>query len=130
MADTVVVACRYGDYQMKNIFIVIIVIYSIAFVSCSNDIVLTNQAWSYEKGICTVEFSIKSNRDYDVILWIRIIAHSREDIGRGAIINDVIGEKTLYMELKPREEKKWTGTINLLPNIRPNMMVIKYSEGK
>ncbi|MDQ1353791.1 MAG: hypothetical protein QG657_4098 [Acidobacteriota bacterium] len=109
---------------MKKILIVIIIIYLLVFVSCSNDIVLTNQAWSYEKEICTVEFSIKSNRDYNIIRRIRIIAHSQRHIGKGAIINDVIGEKTLCMELKPREEKKWTGTINLFPNIRPSMVVI------
>jgi hypothetical protein len=115
---------------MKKIFIVIIIIYSLVFVSCSNDIVLTNQAWSYEKEICTVEFSIKSNRSYYIIRKIQIIAHSLKHIGRGAVRNDVIGEKTFFIELKPREEKKWTGTINLFPNIRPSMVVINFSEGK
>lgn len=90
---------------MKNIFIVIIIVYSLVFVSCSNDIVLTNQAWSYEKEICTVEFSIKSNRDYNIIRRIRIIAHSQKDIGRGAVINNVIGEKIFYIEYSQGKKK-------------------------
>ncbi len=115
---------------MKRIFIVIIVIYSSALVSCSKDIALTNQAWSYEKGICTFEFSIKNNKDYDVIRRIRIIAYSLKDIGGQTIVSYVIGKKAFYIVLKPREEKKYTGTINLILNIRPSMVVISHSEGK
>ncbi len=113
---------------MKKLFSVIIVIF--ALVSCSKDIELTNQAWTYDKGICTVEFSIKNNKDYDAIRRIRITAFSLKDIGMKTIVSYVIGKKTFYIALKPREEKKYTGTINLFLNIRPDMVVISHSEDK
>lgn len=111
---------------MKKILIVIIVIYSIALISCRNDIVLTSQAWSYDKGICTAEFSIKNNKGQDEIRIIRITAHRLEIISYGGIVDTVIGEKTFYMGLKPGEEKKWTGTIELFPNICPNTVIISH----
>ena len=115
---------------MNKIFIVIVVIYSFALVSCSRGIVLTDQTWRDEDGICTVEFTIKNNTDNEAIRRIQITAYIVKDDGWRAIMSDIIAEKAFYIGLKPGEEKKWTGTIELFLGMRPSMVVIRDTEGK
>lgn len=109
---------------MKKLFITTIVLFTFALVSCSRDIELKNQDWSCEKGSCKVEFSLKNNKDARTIQKVRIIAHNQRDIGKGAIIDNIIGEKTVYIELKAREQKNCAETFYLSSYLNPSMVVI------
>ena len=115
---------------MKNLFITIIVLFAFTLVSCSKDIELKNQDWSCEKGTCKVDFSLKSNKDHETIQKVRIIAHSQKDSGKGAVVDNIIGEKTVYIELKATEQKNCTETINLSSYLKPSMVVISHSESE
>ena len=115
---------------MKKLYITTIVLFAFFLASCSKDIELKNQNWSCEKGKCKVEFLIKNNKDQETIQKVRIIAHNQRDIGKGAIVDNIIGEKTFYVELKAREQKNCTETINLSSYLKSSMVVISHSEAE
>ena len=94
--------------------------------SCSREIKLSNEKWYYAKGVCEVTFTIRNNEDNEATRIVRILAHRLKDIGKVAVVNDIIGEKTVVVHLKPREKLEVRETISLMLNLRPSMVVVTH----
>jgi len=97
---------------------------------CGDEVAVENQKWTYEDGACSVTLKLK-NHGYDTVdRKVTIVAHKLRDIGDGAIGDDIIGEKTTIVRLKPHEEKELLEIVALNPRRRPDMVVVSHFETK
>ena len=85
---------------------------------------------NYENGKCEVTFTLKNNEYNERSRKVRIVAHRQSNIGKGAVVNDILGEKTFLVYLKPREKKEITETVDLFPNLRPTIVIVRHFEAK
>lgn len=92
--------------------------------ACSDSIEITNQKWKYENRQCKVAFTIKNNEHSGTLRKVKITVFRQRNIG-DAIVNDILGEKTLFIEIKPNEVLDVEETIKLILNKRPTMVTIK-----
>jgi hypothetical protein len=98
------------------------------FPGCSKEVTLESQRWTYEKGVCEVTLKLKNHGHDYVDRNVRIVAYKLKDIGEGAIVSDITGEKIVSVRLKPYEEKDLMETMKLFPNRRPDMVVVSHYE--
>jgi hypothetical protein len=94
------------------------------FYSRNSCVEIIKQAWRYDKGQCTVSFSVKNNTNSHVKRKVKITAYKQRNIGKGAIVSDVIGGKVVLIDLKPNEIVDLEETVKMLANIKPNMVAI------
>ena len=47
-------------------------------------------------------------------------------MGKGAVVSDIIGEKTIFVTLKPNEELRIEERMQLLFNQKPSMVTIDH----
>ena len=61
----------------------------------------------------------KNHGNDDTNRNVRIVAYKLKDIGEGAVVGDIIGEKILNVKLKPYEERGVTQILTVFPKRRP-----------
>ena len=103
---------------------------ALSLYACGKDIELISQNWSYEDGICKGDFILKNNMDNFSTRKVRTVAHRQRNIGKGAVVNDILGEKVLHLGLRPHEIVEKTEPIDLIPNLRPSMIIVNHFEPK
>lgn len=91
---------------------------------CGRDVELSSQDWSYKNGECTVRMILKNNTDLRTTRGVRIIAHRQRNIGRGAIVNSIIGEKIITVDLHPLEIRRITEQVVLPFPAKPSMVTV------
>ena len=127
------VSCQLGDGGrygvigiMSFIKITLLAIISILIFSCSEKIEIYDQEWSYENQHCKVAFKIRNNEDYEKSIKVKLTAHKQRNLGKGGMVNDIIGEKTIIVDLRASEEQSFEETIKLLINKRPSMVTVNH----
>ena len=108
----------------------LIILLAFVLYSCGIEVELDDKKWSYENKKLKISFILKNNGYSESLRKVKIIAHKQRDIGHGAIVNDIIGEKIITVHLQPREEIKITDEIDLLLNLRPTMVVFNHFDAK
>ena len=111
-------------------FAPVAIVAAFLLLGCGKEVTLETQSWTYEKGQCKVTFKLKNHGSDDAKRNVMIVAHRLKDIGDGAVVDDITGEKIIAVKLSPYEEKELTATLGLFPNRRPDMVVVTYYEGK
>jgi hypothetical protein len=106
------------------IFVAFLLLYA-----CSDSIEITNQKWRFENRQCKVAFTIKNNEHSGTLRKVKITAFRQRYIG-DAIVSDILGEKTLFIEIKPNEVLDVEETIKLILNKKPTMVTVKHFEPK
>jgi hypothetical protein len=100
------------------------------FYSRSSGVEILKQTWVYNKDQCSVSFSVKNNKNVSIKRKFKITAYKQKKIGKGAIVSDVIGEKVLIIDFKPKEIIDLEETVKLLLNVKPSMVVINHFKTK
>jgi hypothetical protein len=112
----------------KRTYFLIFVAY-LLLLACSDSIEITNQKWKYENRQCKITFTIKNNEHSGTSRKVKITAFRQRYIG-DATVSDIIGEKTLYIDIKPNEVLDVEETIKLILNKKPTMVTVKHFEPK
>lgn len=94
-------------------------------VGCGKDVSLGNQIWSYEKGVCSVAFKLRNHTSQHMERNVLILVHKFKNVGDGAIVDNISGQKMINVKLNPYEEKQLTERLALFPKGRPDMVVVK-----
>jgi|GEM_PF-4999948 len=92
---------------------------------CSREVTLEGQSWSYEKGVCTVGFKLRNHTNKHMERNVLILAHKFKDLGEGAVVDNITGQKIINVKLNPYEEKELKEALALFPNSRPDVVVVK-----
>ena len=112
----------------KRTYFVILAAFLLLY-ACSDSIEITNQKWKYENRQCKVAFTIKNNEHSGTSRKVKITAFRQRHIG-DAIVSDITGEKTLFIDIKPNEVLDVEETIKLILNKKPTMVTVKHFEPK
>jgi len=91
---------------------------------------LESHKWVYEEGVCNVTFKLRNDGNRVVDLNVRIVAHKQKSIGKGAVVDDIIGEKVVSVRIGQHEEKELSETLALFQNIRPDRVVVSHHKAK
>lgn len=88
------------------IFIVIAATACVYYLFGKDDISISNVQWECSHGACNVSFNIANRSNNKSQRKIRIRAHSQRMIGKGAIVNEIVGEKNLTLSIAPFERRQ------------------------
>lgn len=85
-----------GQNLMKRNFkyffaVIIFSIVAIYFFQKDDDVKISNITWAYDNSTCFVSFKIINNSHNALLRNVRITAHWQRNIGKGAVVNDIIG---------------------------------------
>jgi hypothetical protein len=112
---------RNSKYFFAVIIFLIVAIY---FYQKDDDVKISNITWAYNSGNCFVSFKIMNNSHNGLLRNVRITAHWQRNIGKGAVVNDIIGEKIITLELAPRSDQEFKESIKLSINRRPDIVSV------
>jgi len=113
---------------MKNQFKVMVFLLAVTLGACSKEVEITSHDWIFEKGSCEASFTLKSNASTEIDRKIRITAYRQKNIGKGARVNDTIGEKEFIITLKPNEKREFKEKVVLKIRTRPYMVIVSQFE--
>lgn len=102
----------------------ILLLSAVFLCGCGPDVELDSQDWNYQNGECTVRMILKNNSDLHTTRSVRIIVHRQRDIGRGAVVNRIIGEKIITIHLQPLETRSVTEQVVLPFPAKPSRVTI------
>jgi hypothetical protein len=117
-----------NDLNMKLGSAAIVTVFLL--LGCGQEVTLESQRWTYEKGVCNVTFKLKNHGNDPIDRNVRIVAHKLKDIGEGAVVDDITGERIITVKLRPYEEKEQTEILPLFPNRQPDMVVVNHYKAK
>jgi hypothetical protein len=108
----------------KYIIVAVIIFIIALYFYQKDDVKVSNVNWTYNDGSCFVSFKIKNNSHYDLSRNVRITAHFQRNIGKGAVVNDIVGEKIITFNLAPRADIEFKETLELNINRRPDIVSV------
>ncbi len=101
-----------------------ILIFSVAYILHEkNKLSISDIKWDFEKESLNVTFLVRNNTREEVINKLSIRAFKDKRISN-AIVSDILGEKTITVNLFPGEEKALSENISLKLNIMPDVVAV------
>lgn len=109
---------------MRNKLHPLLILTFVFLCSCSKDVKILDQNFTCENGLCVVKFKIENNIYEELDRKIYISLNRQRNIGKGAVVNDVLGEKSFIVHLKPNEKRVIEEPIKLIFNKMPSMLIL------
>gem|GEM_PF-4921276 len=109
---------------MRNKPIILLIFVSVFLWACGKDVAIYEKNFSCDNGECIVKFEIQNSKYEEIDRKIYISLTRQRNIGKGAVVNDMLGEKSSIVHLKPNEKKVIEEPVKLILNKIPSMLII------